>query len=255
MSLDHESLAGGLPLFLYRNPDTGVHASFHGYLPEEQDEVGLTFEMALPRPAYFAHEALPLAVQVARELRLDTDPHGPNGPANSPSPSKESLLAVWQEQNARARTELAGRAGPAPACRAEDLEASWEYLTLREDLHWRYGRRGVAVPGIEFVRRRKTGEVLRLCRWSDLGPTIFPIVDLVLLQNPPGPLKDGKILSAGELSEVARRWVRDVPQPIYHRTYLETTPPPDFLDILDHMKGTTMRSYEPVAAEVLDDSI
>jgi len=249
MVLDPGLAEQGQPCFRYLNPDTGVEACFRGYLTEEPDEVGLTFEMNLPRPGYFAHEALPLAVLVARELRLDTRPHGPDGPTGSPHPSKEGLLAIWLEQNSQARQSR----GPAPSARAEELEAAWEYLTLREELFWRYGRRGVAVPRVEFVRRRKTGEVLRMCRWARLAPSIFPPVDLVYLEDPPPPLKDGRILSFNQISQAAHRWVRDVPQPIYHRTYLETEPSEEFLGILAAMKAQTMRSYEPVAVEELDE--
>ncbi len=247
--LDPGSVEQGLPCFRYLNPDTGVEACFRGYLAEEPGEVGLTFEMNLPRPGYYAHEALPLAVLVARELRLDTRPHGPDGPTGSPHPSKESLLAIWLEKNCQARQDR----GPASACRADELEAAWEYLTLREELFWRYGRRGVAVPRVEFVRRRKTGEVLRMCRWAGLAPSIFPPVDLVYLEDPPPPLKDGRILSFSQISQAAHRWVRDVPQPIYHRTYLDAEPSEEFLAILAGLKTQTMRSYEPVAVEELDE--
>jgi hypothetical protein len=254
VTLESGSVDRGLPCYHYRNHDTGVEAWFRGYLSEHPDEVGLSFEMARPRPAYFAHEALPLAVQVARELRLDIWPRGGEGCGEVNRPTKEGLLEVWTQQNAEARRVLEQERGPAPACRAEDLESSWEYLTLREELSWRYGRRGVAVPGIEFVRRRRTGEVLRLCRWTGLGPSIFPAVDLVCLEAPPDPLKTGKILCAAELSEAAHRWIRDVPQPIFHRTYLETSPPEGLLEILSGLKGTTMRSYEPIDAADLNDT-
>jgi hypothetical protein len=249
MLLDSGSAEQGQPCFRYLNLDTGVEACFRGYLTEVPDEVGLTFEMNLPRPGYFAHEALPLAVMVARELRLDTRPHGPDGPTGSPHPSKEGLLTIWLEQNTQARKNR----GPAPAARADELEATWEYLTLREELFWRYGRRGVAVPRVEFVRRRKTGEVLRMCRWARLAPSIFPPVDLVYLEDPPPPLKDGRILSFDQLSQAAHRWLRYAPQPIYHRTYLETSPSEELLGILATLKARTMRSYESVAVEDLDE--
>ncbi len=255
VTLESGSADRGLPCYRYRNHDTGVEACFRGYLAAGPPEVGLSFEMALPRPTYFAHEALPLAVQVARELRLDLQPCGGEGEGCGAAnhPSKERLLEVWLQRNSQARQLLAGMHGPAPVCRAEDLEAAWEYLTLREELSWRYGRRGVAVPGIEFVRRRRTGEVLRLCRWTGLGPSIFPPVDLVYLEAPPSPLKTGRILCAAELSREAHRWIRDIPQPILHRTYLEPVPPEGLLETLANLKGTTMRSYEPIEAADLEE--
>ncbi len=253
VTLESGSADRGLPCYRYRNHDTGVEACFRGYLSEAFPEVGLSFEMALPRPAFFAHEALPLAVQVARELHLDLQPCGRETCAGSNHPSMEGLLEVWLQRNARARQLQEEDRGPTPTCRAEDLEAAWEYLTLREELSWRYGRRGVAVPGIEFVRRKRTGEVLRLCRWTGLGPSIFPPVDLISLEAPPAPLKAGKILCAAELSREAHRWVRDVPQPIFHRTYLEQAPPEGLLEALSGLKGTTMRSYEPIEAADLKE--
>lgn len=253
VALEVDSSTDGMPCFRYWNPDTHVEACFRGYVAEEPDEAGLAFEMGLPRPEYFAHEALPLAVQVARELHLDTLPHGTEWTEDPLPPSKESLLSVWRRRNTDAREWWERENGPAPSFRADELELSWEYLTLREDLERRHGRRGVAVPGIEYVRLKKTGQVLRLCRWHSLRPTVFPPVDLVYLEKPPAPLKTGKIISADELSEVGRRWVRDVPQPIFHRIYLEDTPPDGFVDLLDELKGTSMRSYEPVPVEALHD--
>ena len=251
--LEEGSEAAGLPRFRYFNPDTRVEAFFCGYVPEEPDEVGLAFEMPQPRPDHFAHEALPLAVQVARELRLDVLPPTPEVEGEPLLPTKEALLEAWQHRNTRARALRARDQGPSPTCRGDLLELSWEYLTLREDLERRYGRRGVTVPGIEYVQRRKTGEVLRLCRWTGLSPSVFPPVDLVYLENPPEPLKTGRILSADDLSEVARRWVKDNAQPIFHRLYLESTPPEGFVELLAGLKSTTMRSYVPVAVEDLED--
>lgn len=243
----------GAPLYRYRNPDTLVECHFVGYEADELDEIGLAFRMPQPRPEYFAHEALPLAVQLARELRVDTVPHGPDAEKEPGPPSKESLLAVWLRSNAEARKRREAEHGPSPRCSGENLELAWEYLTLRDDLDRRYSRRGILVPTIEYVKVKKTGEVLRLCRWSDMRPTVFPPVDLIYLNRPAPPLKTGKIVSADELSEVARRWVRDIVQPIFHRLYVEDRPPADFLEALDGLKGTTMRSYEEVAVEDLED--
>lgn len=246
---DPEAEQPGAPLFRYRNPDTAVECVFVGYEADEHDEIGLAFRMPQPRPEYFAHEALPLAVQLARELRVDTVPHGPDADREPGPPTKENLFAVWMVSNAEARK----RKGLSPRMSGEDLELAWEYLTLREDLERRYGRRGVVVPGIEYVQVKKTGEVLSLCRWNDLQPTVFPPVDLIYLNRPPSPLKTGKIISAEALSEVARRWVRDIAQPIFHRLYVEDRPPAELMEMLKDLKGTTMRSYDEVAVEDLED--
>lgn len=241
----------GAPLYRYHNPDTAVVCTFVGYEADERDEIGLVFRMPQPRPEYFAHEALPLAVQVARELRVDTVPHGPDAEKEPGPPSKESLFAVWARSNAEARRRREAVEGPSPGMAGEDLELAWEYLTLRDDLERRYGRRGIVVPGIEYVRLKKSGEVMRLCRWNDLQPTVFPPVELIYLNRPPSPLKSGKIISAEELSELARRWVRDIAQPIFHRLYVEDRPPAELLEVLKDLKGTTMRSYEEVEVEDL----
>lgn len=243
----------GAPRYRYFNQDTRVECFFVGYEADERDEIGLAFRMPQPRPEYYAHEALPLAVQLARELRVDSVPHGPEAEDEPGPPSKESLLALWQRSNAEARERRAQEHGSAPRCSGEDLELAWEYLTLRDDLDRRYGRRGIAVPGIEYVRVKKTGEVLSMCRWADLKPSVFPPVDLLFLERPPAPMKSGRIISADELSEVARKWVRDVAQPIFHRLYAEDSPPPEFLEALKGLKGTTMRSYEEVSVEDLED--
>ena len=119
MLLDSGSAEQGQPCFRYLNLDTGVEACFRGYLTEVPDEVGLTFEMNLPRPGYFAHEALPLAVMVARELRLIPG-RTAGWPHRFASSSSEGLLTIWLEQNTRPE------GGPAPAARADELEAAWD---------------------------------------------------------------------------------------------------------------------------------
>ena len=65
-------------------------------------------------------------------------------------------------------------------------------------------------------------------------------------------MKDGRIRPSTSF-QAAHRWLRYVPQPIYHRTYLETSPSEEFLGILATLKTRTMRSYESVAVEELDE--
>jgi len=55
------------------------------------------------------------------------------------------------------------------------------------------------------------------------------------------------------LSREAHRWIRYIPQAILHRTYLEPVPPEGLLETLANLKGTTMRSYEPIEAADLEE--
>ncbi|MEW6282026.1 MAG: hypothetical protein AB1758_25705, partial [Candidatus Eremiobacterota bacterium] len=197
----------------YHNVDTGVHCRFVSYRPYESGEVGLDFEMLQPSPTFFALEALPLAVSVARELRVQVSVVEPPPGTGPFLPTVESLLAYWREGNRIAVEELVEDKRPPAYCDADALESAWEYLTLYSELRRRYGRNGWQVPSIRLLQKRSGGEVYRCVTWRGMGPIILPETDLVELLDPPPPLQDGRLYDAEELVECSRPFVRDVSQP------------------------------------------
>ena len=80
-----------------------MDACFVGYQPEFGDEVGLAFEMSLPRPTFFALEALPVALSVAREKKLSMEVLHEDGSCFFENPSFEDLLEEWKKLNSQRR--------------------------------------------------------------------------------------------------------------------------------------------------------
>lgn len=243
-------------VYVYRNPHTGVECTFVAYEPEEDGDAGLTFCLEVPRPTVFALETLPLAVQVARELRLLVEPPGPFLDEGPVEPTVEILFRWWKAINRQAIAERAQRGEPPPWCSEAALESMWEYQMLHPDLCRRYRRRGVAVPEMGLLRLKRTGEVVRWASWKDLGPSVIPPADWIFLDNPPPPLKHGTLIPLAQLLPGARRWIKAASQPMHHRVYLEENPPAEMLELLQGLKGRTMRSFEPLKLhEVVDEPI
>lgn len=226
--------------FKYRNPDTQVTCRFIIYAPEDDEEAGLAFEMDLPRPRFFALEALPLAVLVARELRLRIDLLTSEEQHILENPTVEDLLDEWERCNREEVEEL----GSVPCGDANDLEAMWEFMMLRSDLVRRYGRRSVAVPPVKLLKLKKSDRALRYAEWKGLGLIALPDVDWVKLVNPPGPLKDDSFYPAEEFFPAVKPMVRDVPQPVYHHLCDRKGVEDELVDAIVGLKRKTARSFD-----------
>lgn len=240
--------------FEYCNPHTHVCATFYGYHLTSANEFGLVFQLPMPRPTCFIYELLPLAVQVAREFSFAVQALDNDKRLILTNPEVEALAVIWREANDHSRSLYEAEHGVSPSVKSADIEMAWEYLLLSDDLSYRYRHSDCEVLELEFVRRKRTGEVLRMCRWNGLKPAVFPPVDLVMLQQPTKPLRDGKIIKAQELFDSAKPWVKTTPIPIVHKIYQDAEPHEEFIEVLNNLKGTTMRSYENVALDDLADT-
>lgn len=237
-------------VFSYCNDATGVTARFIAYEPEHADEVGLAFEMDLPRPTFFAFEALPAALCVAREKRLGLEVLQEEGSKLLESPSFEDLLDLWREANERA---VASNGRPYRRGCSETLESMWEFSLVRKDLARRYGRSRIEVPPLYTVVHKRTGEVSRMVDWDGLNKVALGESDWVRLVNPPDPLKDGAIYDTEELTLACKPLIRSVPQPIFH--YLCEKPKiiSELVERIEPLKRVTMRSFEVVGLDEIFD--
>lgn len=237
-------------VYPYFSDETGVAARFVAYKPEHADEVGLAFEMDLPRPTFFAFEAIPAALCVAREKRLSVEVLTDEGSVFFADPSFEDLLAEWRKANNRAVKEN-GKAcsqGSAPL-----LEAMWEFALVRSDLARRYGRNRVEVPELYPVLHKKTKKVGRMVDWKGLEKIALGESDWIRLVDPPKPLVDGAIYPAEELTLACKPLVRTVPQPIFHYLCEKSKIAGELAARIEPLKKQTMRGFERLPLERLFD--
>ena len=248
--LDEGRKEGKDTIYRYESEETGVTARFVAYKPEHSDEVGLAFEMELPRPTFFALEALPAALCVAREKKLSIEVLTDEGSTFYADPSFEEVLDEWKKANSRAVSDAGKKCsqGFGPV-----LEAMWEFALVRTDLARRYGRNRVEVPELYPVLEKKTARVGRMVDWNGLEKVALGESDWIRLIDPPKPLVDGAIYPAEELTLACKPLVRTVPQPISH--YLCEKPKiiGELAARIEPLKKLTMRNFERLPFERLFD--
>lgn len=238
--------------FCFENVSTGAKAYFRGYKPDGESDFGLVMEVPLPHARCLAYEIFPLAVKIARHFSLQIKYCCPDGSWKALKGSVEDIMDAWQPQN-EAAWEAKYESGEPLTIKASSLEAVWEFSLLRDTLERRYEREGCSVLEVEYLRRRKTGEILRSCTWNAADPAVFPPVDIVKLEHPPKPLRDGKLYDAETFFKSLKPWIKNIPAPISHKLYIKHDDSADMLDKIASLKGTIMRSYEPVSACSLKD--
>jgi len=234
----------------YFNEATGVEARFVCYRPEFGDEVGVAFEMTLPRPTFFALEALPAALCVAREKKLGIEVLHQDGSKFYPSPSFEDMLLEWRQANELAVNKNGRSLQQGPA---ETLESMWEFAIVRHDLARRYGRGRVEVPELYPVLHKRSKTVGRMVDWEGLGKVALGESDWIRLVDPPKPLKDGAIYNTEELTTACKPLVRTVPQPIFHFLCDKSKIKTELVERISALKPVTMRSFEKVELDKLYD--
>lgn len=209
---------GNPSIYRYRNADTQVACDFVTY-ESDADYIGLSFEIELPRPLFFALETLPLVVQIAREFSLDVEIISPDNDMPCCEPSFEILLHQWQLANRDEVLALEQEGRQLPRLDNQALESMWEFMLLRGELARRYNRNHVSVPPLELVREKESGRVSRVVRWRRLGPAALADSDFCWLEEPPEPLRDGSLIPSSTVREVAKFAFRDLSQPVNHRLF------------------------------------
>lgn len=242
----------GDPGLTYNNPGTGVQAQFCGYRAQDSAEVGIEFAVQLPQPQCVAHEILPVALCLLREFHVTLRVRTASG-ARDVTGTKEALLAVWLEMVTDERRRLQEKGEIFFPVRSAAVDSVWEFQLLRDELQYANRHNECELLPVEYVFRKRTKEVLRLCRWPELMPAVFPPVDLIMLVDPPAPLGKGKILEASEVFAQGKEWIKTEPFPITHKLYARGIAEAGFVKKLSELKGTTMRSYISVDWQHLDD--
>ena len=236
----------GASVFRYRNQDTQVSCDFVAYEPD-QDYIGLSFEMELPRPLFFALETVPLVVQIAREFSLDCEIVSPENELPACEPSFEMLLHQWQLAN-RDEVEALEKDGVLkPRLDNQALESMWEFMLLRAELARRYNRSHVSVPPLELIREKSTGKVSRVVRWRGLSPSALADSDYCWLEDPPEPLEDGMLILSSVVREVAKFAFRDLSQPVNHRLFDKAKVQRDLVKALDAAESQLDDEFELLA--------
>ena len=234
----------------YYNAATGVEARFVGYEPEFGDEIGVAFEMKLPRPTFFALEALPAALCVARERKLGIEVLYEDESKYFASPSFEDLLSEWRRVNSMA---VSGNGKAVCLGPAESLESMWEFAIVRQDLARRYGRGRVEVPELYPVLHKRSKTVGRMVDWEGLDKVALGESDWIRLVDPPKPLKNGAIYNTEELTTICKPLVRTVPQPIFHFLCDKSKIKSELVERISTLKPVTMRSFDKVDLAQLYD--
>lgn len=239
----------------YHNQETQVEFDFVQY-PHEDGLIGLSFEMELPRPLFFALEALPVVVQVARELSADVEILSPDNDMPVGEPSFEQLVRYWQLANRDEVQALEDERAAWPRLPNPALEGMWEFMLLRADLARRYSRSHIQVPPVEMWRHRETGEASRVVRWSRLSATAVAECDFVLLEDPPAPLVHHSLLPFPALREQAKFACRDLSQPVFHRLFDKLKVLDELVQALTLIEGHTLDEFEPLGyAHVVDENL
>lgn len=208
----------GGAVYRYRNPDTQVACDFVTY-EADRDYVGLSFEIELPRPLFFALETLPLVVALSREFSLNVEFVSPDNEMEGCEPSFELLLHQWQVANRDEVQALESEGSRLPRLDNQALESMWEFMLVRPELARRYNRNHIAVPPVELVRELASGKVYRVVRWKRLSASALADSDFCWLEDPPQPLQDGTFVPSAVLREVAKFAFRDLSQPVNHRLF------------------------------------
>ena len=215
----------GSLVYQYHNPETEACCDFV-VRPLEAASSGrreggasLTCELVLPRPSFFALECLPLAVRVARELRMEVEVVSPPYDEDPFVPTVEDLMFRWQKANLEERDYLQSTGRRLYLMGSTELEAVWEYALLRRDMARRYSRTRVQVPPVMFWGDKSTHRALRVAAWPRLAPSALPYSDLIRLESPPSPLKEGAVYNTLQLVSVAGSLLKSLVMPVQHYLY------------------------------------
>ena len=150
-------------LIVYRNPDTGVVVGF------EAERQGLRFRLPWLRPSFFAHEAMPVVIDLAEKFDLRLPSHA--------STSRE-LEELWGRGNIEAvRRSPEALAHMTP----ERSQHWWLYQSRKQDLHRRVGDDAFVPTLVAVAPKRRMDDLRRHITWTDGIPLVLPPCDLVTI--------------------------------------------------------------------------
>jgi len=173
----------------YRNPWTNVYFSVaYRYADPLQEQLwapcGLEAMVNHLRPDYFVREAAPYLAALARDfgmLARDAE----SGQLLSMDPEPEAIERMWQEGNRQVKEEALDQGKRVHRLSAESNLRWWEYSrrrpALQEALRKEDAR--IEVPEIHFLHSRPLDRILTAFAWKDGSGTVFPAVDLVIIDR------------------------------------------------------------------------
>ena len=192
---------------IYENEDTGVYFSFHytkaGSTDKEsefQTKGGsASFNLNFLRPHIFALEAEPEVASFVETFGFLVDDPQINGNASAIYTS-EDFIRGWNAGNKFAYESI-GKSNPEirnVSLPAVDIERYWRWNYNLNSLRKEKGE-GIFVPRIMF--HFANGQVKSFITWSDAIPTVFPVVDtIIIFRDELAPQKSFSIKKEADLS-------------------------------------------------------
>ena len=182
----------------YENEETGVYFSLElgpveseppedSPVPTEYLYTGLSFNLNLVRPSFFAREAMPFVERLCDEFQLLVfDPQQPTD-ETSQGPrklTKSQLIASWERSNRWVVPAVYGTGDlDEPSYRYYSREKAdfwWEYQIGRSALQSHFGN-DVWVPAISLLAKER--QIYGAVLWSDALPQVFPECDFIIIQK------------------------------------------------------------------------
>ena len=195
-------------MVVYRNPDTGVEATFEfedpadlaGRLPADMQPAGVRFRLPWPSPSFCAREAIPVLVELADSKGLMVALPRPNsGEMIVMAATAPEIIRLWEAGNAEAVHQE--RPTQLPYMNPGRSDRWWLYQSRKQELHRRFGE-DVFVPTLVGVASAGRADNLQLhITWTDAIPLVIPECDLVTLLDGKRP-SDFKIRGTVPYSEV-----------------------------------------------------
>lgn len=174
---------GGEFDLVYENQTTGVYADFsysRGDSVDGPDRPHVAVRINLVRPAFFAHELMPLVTRLSDQFDLAV--FDPQTGAEEVERTDE-LIVSWKRSNAKAVRDLRARSEAFEGRYMPEQKAMawWRYMYRKEALQEQVGE-DVFAPSLLNLETPEDALVTGMV-WSDGIPQLFPPCDLVALQG------------------------------------------------------------------------
>lgn len=188
-SLPNMTIENGKQWF-YHNEETGVYFTFEYCDSEENDDVeemkfddfedtGFAFNINYIRPQFFGKECFPIVDKLVEDLNLFI--LNPQGDAEPQKHAKGTLFNEWADTNSRFSKSNFEKFGLS-YLEQEKSDYSWEFCFNRNKLQNKLGD-NYFVPGIFYVKKNDSDEVVTLSVWPQNIPYVLPKVDYILVQK------------------------------------------------------------------------
>ncbi|MFW5965970.1 MAG: hypothetical protein ACOCV2_00570 [Persicimonas sp.] len=151
---------------------------------EGPDQPHIAVRLNLVRPAFFAHEIMPLVTELADRFELAI--FDPQTGAEEVDRTDE-LIVSWRRSNAEAIQKLRAQSDEEGGRTMPEQKAMawWRYMYNKQTLQEQVGKE-VFAPSL-LILETPDGDLVTGIVWSDGLPQLFPACDLVALQGERAP--------------------------------------------------------------------